>query len=319
MSIAGELNHHLEASMMARVAWYYYVEGLTQNEIAERLNINRIRVNRILAQARECGIVQVRIDSPINLEMEQELERAFGISKAILVPTPSDSDKLTQSIANAAGSLLSERLKSGMSVGVGWGRTLRFSVNAIERKFIENISIVSLLGGLTRGSVMNTYETASRMADIFQADCFYIAAPAFADNENIASLFRSQSSVTDAFDHARRVDIAMISVGSLDENSTMLKLGLIDQSDVESLRQAGAVGDLCAQWINAKGDVIDHPLNRRVIALPVADLDQIPLVVLASGGSEKVPVIFGAVKRGSIDVLVTDEQTGQQLLNMKQK
>jgi DNA-binding transcriptional regulator LsrR (DeoR family) len=261
----------------------------------------------------------VRIDSPINLEMEQELERAFGISKAILVPTPSDSDKLTQSIANAAGSLLSERLKSGMSVGVGWGRTLRFSVNAIERKFIENISIVSLLGGLTRGSVMNTYETASRMADIFQADCFYIAAPAFADNENIASLFRSQSSVTDAFDHARRVDIAMISVGSLDENSTMLKLGLIDQSDVESLRQAGAVGDLCAQWINAKGDVIDHPLNRRVIALPVADLDQIPLVVLASGGPEKVPVIFGAVKRGSIDVLVTDEQTGQQLLNIKQK
>jgi DNA-binding transcriptional regulator LsrR (DeoR family) len=306
-----------EQAAMARVAWYYYVEGMTQNEIAERLGMNRIRVNRILAQARECGVVQVRIDSPVHLAEEQAIEREFGIRKAILVPTPLNHDQLTQSIANAAGAYISDRLKSGMSIGVGWGRTLRFSVNSIERKYLDNISVVSLLGGLTRGSVMNTYETASRMADIFKADCFYIAAPALADTETTASLFRSQSSVTDAFDHARRVDIAMISVGSLDVNSTMSKLGLIGQSDIDSLREAGAVGDLCAQWIDVDGNVIDHPVNRRVIALPVADLDHIPLVVLASGGKEKVPVIYGALKRNAIDVLVTDEETGAALLALK--
>ena len=107
----------------------------------------------------------------------------------------------------------------------------------------------------------------------------------------------------------------MISVGALHANSTMARLDLIDKDEEAALREAGAVGDLCAQWIDIEGRVVDHELNRRVIALPVTDLNTIPNVVLASGGEEKIPVILGALNRGSIDVLVTDEGTGHRLLN----
>ena len=51
-----------EETIMARASWYYYIEGLTQNDIAARLGVHRTRVNRILAQARTRGIVQVRIN-----------------------------------------------------------------------------------------------------------------------------------------------------------------------------------------------------------------------------------------------------------------
>jgi DNA-binding transcriptional regulator LsrR (DeoR family) len=97
----------------------------------------------------------------------------------------------------------------------------------------------------------------------------------------------------------------------------MSRLGLITSNDVKSLRAAGAVGDLCAQWIGVNGKVVNHPLNRRVIALPVDQLQDIPLVVLASGGVEKVPVIYGALRTKSSDVLVTDEATGAAILGMK--
>lgn len=44
-----------------RAAWPYFVAGLTQAQIGKRLGINRIRINRLLAQAREQGLVQIRI------------------------------------------------------------------------------------------------------------------------------------------------------------------------------------------------------------------------------------------------------------------
>ena len=132
---------------MARASWYYYIEGLTQNEIAGRLGVHRTRVNRILAQARTRSIVQVRINSPVNLAAERGLEKRFGLKQVVLVQTPQTPNQLTASIANAAGAIVSDRLKSGMILGVGWGRTLRMSVQSMERKHINQLSVISLLGG----------------------------------------------------------------------------------------------------------------------------------------------------------------------------
>ncbi len=303
-----------EEALMARAAWAYYVEGLTQNDIARKLGLNRVRVNRILAQARERGIVQVRVNSSLAISTEAALAKRYGLDQAIIVPTPSDPSLLPHSIATAAGVVLSDRLQDGMSVGVGWGRTLRLSVRAMERRQIHDLSVVSLLGGLTRGSVMNTYETASRLADIYGAGCFYIAAPAYADSEATARVLRAQSSVQDAFERARKIDIAFLSVGSLTEDSTMRRLGLLDKADTESLRATGAVGDFCAHLIDVHGKVVDHPVNRRVLALAVDDLRDVPTVILASGGQDKLKVLHAALSLKTVTIFVTDETTAHHLL-----
>lgn len=303
-----------DTELIARVSYYYYVEGLTQNTVAEKFGVSRIRVNRMLAQARAIGLVKVRIASSLNLKLEAEVEHKFGIDKTVLVPTPDNAQRLHEAIAAAAGVQLSTRLQDGMSIGVGWGRTLRMSVGFADKRKLSGVSIVSLLGGLTRGSVMNTYETASRLADLYDADCFYIAAPAFADDEETAQVLRDQSSVRDVFARARKIDLALLSVGALNTQSTMSRLGLISAADVKSLSSNGAVGDLCAQWIDAEGHVIDHPLNRRVVAFSVDELGNIPIVILASGGKEKVAAIRAALRRRLVSVLVTDEVTARDLL-----
>lgn len=303
-----------DEALMVRAAWGYYVEGLTQNEIGRKLGLNRVRVNRILAQARERGIVQVRVNSALSVETEAALERMFDLDQAVVVPTPDDASLVPQMIATAAGAVLSDRIGDGMSVGVGWGRTLRLSVRSVERRAVRDLSVVSLLGGLTRGSVMNAYETASRLADVYNAQCFYIAAPVFADTEETAQILRSQSGVRDAFAHARKIDIALMSVGSLHHDSTMRQLGLIREPDVKSLLKAGAVGDFCAHWIDANGDMIDHPLNRSVLAMSLDDLRRVPTVILASGGADKITVLRAALRRKTVSVFVTDEATAKELL-----
>lgn len=303
-----------DTEQIVRAAWAYYVEGLTQNEIAARLGVSRVRINRMLAQARERGLVQIRINTSLSIALEKAMEARFGLERAVIVPTPADPSRTGAAIAVAAGANLSARLQDGMSIGVGWGRTLRLSIGSIERKPVRDLSVVSLLGGLTRGSVMNAYETASRLADLFAAQCFYIAAPAFTDTPQTRDVLLRQSILQDAFKHARAVDVAFVSVGALGPQSTMAQLGLIQDEDIVSLKAAGAVGDICSHWIDAEGRIIDHPLNRRVLALSPDDLAPIETVILASGGPDKIDVVRAVLGKGIVNVLITDEQTARSVL-----
>ncbi len=307
----------LEEQLATRAAWLYFVGGSTQAEIGKKLGLSRIRVNRLLAFARESAIVQFKITGKLAtcISLEAELKNKFKLSHAIIVPSPLNEDHLPQIIGNAAGQYLGSRLKDNMSVGVGWGKTLRHSLNSVPRKSYKSLSVVSLMGGLTQASLVNPHETASHLADIVGAKCYYIAAPALTDSEETRDVFLKQSMVRDVFERGGKVSIALLSVGELQGSNTMSQLGLISKTESASLRKSGAVGDICGHWIDRNGEIVDHSNNRRVIALPPEKLKNIPCVVLASGGKNKVPVLCGALKVGFVDVLVTDENSARQILN----
>ena len=305
-----------DEQLATRAAWLYFVAGLTQADIGRKLGLTRIRVNRLLAYARKLGLVQIRISGRLSgcVELEERLKDRFRLAEAIVVPTPPEQSLVPHVIAAAAGSALASRLKDGMSVGVGWGRTLRLSLQSVPRRQMTSLSVVSLLGGLTRGSAMNPHETASHLADLLDAQCYLIAAPAMTDSEATKTVLMNQSTLKEVFDRSEKVDLAFLSVGELTLSNTMMRVGLIGASDVESLRKAGAVGDICVHWIDAMGRIIDHPLNSRAMALAPEKLKSIPCVILASGGYNKIAPVHGALHGGMVDVLVTDEETAAGVL-----
>ena len=140
-----------------------------------------------------------------------------------------------------------------MSVGVGWGRTLRLSIQSVPRRQLNRLSVVSLLGGLTRGSAMNPHETASHLADLVGAQCYYVAAPALTDTESTRDLLMAQPMLREIFEKGEKVDLAFLSVGELTPTCTMTRVGLVSRAEVDDLIEAGAVGDICAHWIDMRG------------------------------------------------------------------
>ena len=77
----------------------------------------------------------------------------------------------------------------------------------------------------------------------------------------------------------------------------------------EELRLAGAVGDVMGQFFDRMGRPIEHPFNRRAIALPIDDLARIPTVVLVAGGNHKIAAIAAALTARLATVLISDEET----------
>lgn len=299
-----------------RIAWLYYVEGKTQAEIADRLGISRIKVVRDLAICRDSGLVQIRINGRLAscVKLERALERRFGLAEAMVVPTPADPAGIPATLGVAVGAYVSDRVTPGMTIGIGWGRTLHWSVRAVRRRQPCGVTVVSLLGGIGRGSEINTYETASRLADVLGAQCYYLAAPTFASSRELRDMLLAQLGIREIHERAATADLAVVSVGSLATGSTNRRLGLITDEEVAQLAEVGAVGDLVGHLLDRHGNLVDHALNGRVVGLPPDSLRRIPIAVLASGGLEKVEIIRGSLLGRYVNRLITDERTAEAVL-----
>ena len=307
---------YAEEEMKARASWHYYVEGLTQEQIADILGVGRIKVHRILSAAREEGIVQFRIKGSVFecIRLEKLLRERYSLTDATVVPSPSDSTKAPLLVGHAAAAYIADNLNSGDVVAVGWGRTLKFAISELPRRSLQHSTVVSMLGGLTHAQPLNPTESAWELAEKIGADCYLLPVPVFADHPEQRDAFMSQRSVQDVVLRGRRANLALLSVGSLSPDSPIANYGYIRPSELEELQIAGAVGDILCHFVNAKGKAVDHAVNRRVCAFPLEHLAEIRNIVLASGGSEKVGVMRAALAALDVSVLITDESAARGLL-----
>ncbi len=312
---AGEREQR-DADQKARAAWLYYMEGMTQDKVAEKLEISRLRVLKLLAASRQDGTVQIRVMSRLQecVQLERQVEQTFGLQQAIVVPTPAEEERLPALIGSAAGNYLSDTLRSSMSVGLGWGQTLRHCLTSIPQQHIDGLTIVSLLGGLTRAAGVNPSEFAWRVADRLEADCYMMTAPVLAPDEETQQALMSHPGIQEVTTHACTLDLALVSVGELAPGSTLMRLGLVTRDDLVSLARAGAVADVLCRFIDRDGRVVDHPLNRRVVAVDPRQLRGTPKLVLASGGWRKLDALRAAIALLSPTVLITDQQAAEGLL-----
>ncbi|MBX6321395.1 MAG: sugar-binding transcriptional regulator [Rhodospirillaceae bacterium] len=304
-----------EEELQARVAWYYYVGNLTQQQIAARIGSNRVRVNRLLAASRESGLVQITINSKIAscAALERRLVERYLLQEATVVPTPERPELVRDAIGVGAGAWLSRNIRDGMTIGMGWGRTLRSVLRAVQGRNFERLSIVSLQGGLAHCSRLNTFEIVSDFADLFNADRHFFAAPIYASSAAARDVILEQDAIRETHEKARRADLAILTVGDMVE-SLIIIYGLAGPEEVRSLRAAGAVGDVLGHFVGPDGAPVDHPLNRRAVAISLEDLRSIREVVLVSGGRRKVDITRAALRGGYVTVLVTDEQTARRLV-----
>ena len=299
-----------------RIAWMYYVEGLTQNEIADKLGIGRVTVVRNINEALKQREVKIWIEGEIAecFMLEEELKKAFGLNDAVVVPEPSNAAFVTKSIGMAAGMYVTDTLSDDMSIGVGWGATLLESLQTFAPRELENVQVVSLLGGIVQARRNNPSEFAWQFARTIGADCYLLAAPAVVDSPETKTALIERCGLSDVLRRAQRVDMALLSVGTMAPDSTAFRFGFSSEEERSELIRLGAVGDLLYNFYDSAGQIVDHPINQRIMSISLEHLRHVPVRVIASGGHEKVESILGAIKLVNCNVLITNEATARELL-----
>lgn len=306
--------------LLHKVARAYYGDGLTQQQISERLGLSRVKISRMLSIAREKKVVQITIAPPpsSNAEIEQQLERQYGLKEALVV-TPSSyaPATLVGELGPVAAACLTRGLQGNEVLAVSWGTAVLSVVDALQPASLPEVRVVQLIGGLgeleakTHGA-----DLVQRLAQTLGAKPRLIHAPGIVKDTAVRDALVLDPQVADTLELAARADVALVGLGVLAPDSTLLAGGdTLTAAEVQELRTVGVVGDIALQFFDRAGRQADHPIHERIVGTPLEAIKGIRRVIGVAGGAEKLMVIRAALRGGLINVLVTDDRTAAQLLD----
>ena len=305
-------------SLRLRAAWLYYTHGYTQKDIADRLGLARTTVVKLLDEALKRSEVQVWIaeGGAEIIDLSLKLEDRLQLDEAIVVPGGDDADEAAKAVGAALGMFLSKTIDDGMSVGVGWGRTLTASLATFRPPRREAVKVVSLLGGLVEASLTNPLEFTWRLASQLGAECFLFPAPLLVDSAETRQRLMQRCGLERLERLAAALDLAVLSVGDIGAAATSLSKGLISQAELEELSEAGCVCDLLCNFLDSQGRSVTHELNARVMSISPDTIARAGHIVIATGGRARAEAILAARRRLGCNTLVTDEPAARRLLEL---
>ena len=307
-----------ELSLATRAAWLSYIGGLTQEEIASRLNVSRVKVARLVAAAQRAGRIRIFIESGIVecMELERRLCARFGLASCTVAPEIEHVDLPLRALGVAGASWLQRRLEQGRDdvIGIGHGRTLAALVSELPRQPRPGLRFVSLLGSLTRKSAAHPFDVIHRLAETMAAEAYFLPAPLFADSLEDKQVLTAQKSIGHVLDLAASASLYLVGVGEVGPRSQLRATGMIREDEFAAAAAAGAVGELLGTFLDAAGLPVATEVNGRAVALPLSFLRGKEVVAVA-GGSGKIDAIGAVLASGVVTGLITDEATAR-LLNV---
>ncbi len=293
-----------EENLMMKTAWYYYMENMTQQAIADQMGISRMRVIRLLEKARQTGIVQFRISSALDRrhELETRLMETYHLKDCYIVPTNPDTSAVNDTIAKAASIYIANHVSDNCYINFGYGDTSSRTIEYLARNLEISASFVSLTGGV--GYYLPNSET-----NIFNAKLYLIPAPLIMSSREMAQAMREESSVKEITNMINLASMTVVGIGAMDQRATILKSSMLSHNDFLLLDMKGAVGDLICHFIDKEGRLVDTDIDSRLVSVPLSTLNQLENVIGVSAGKHKVAAITAALKGGYLDILITDEST----------
>lgn len=304
--------------LAVRAAELYYEENKTQDEIGAILRVTRWKVGRLLAQARERGIIRIEIVHPRarRLSLERELGARYGLQDAIVVPAPADPIELQARVAEAAADYLVSVRPVPRLLGVSWGRTLHQVAEALPVGWATGVNVVQINGGVSLSKRPGTAaSTAVMIAQKAGGQATLLPSPAILERLETKKAIESDRTVGGVVQMARGAAAYLFSAGVADLSSVHVDSGYLTGDDIAALVERGAVGDVIGRYITADGTIADPELDARTLGLSLEELRAARSSILVIGGESKHPVARAIVTHGLCSVIVTDEHTARALLD----
>lgn len=331
--------------LLVKVAQLYHLQGLNQDQIGRQVGVSRSKVSRMLKEARERGLVEISIHYParFSLDLERQLETELGLREAVVVNAGGViGNQGLSSVSGAASDYLVRVLQPGDVLGVSGGETVAHTVQVMPAVTVENVTVVQLgtkVAYLGEGVAYSSAEVALHAAQKLGSmdRLVLIPVPSLLDTETIRDALLRDTGVRRAMALLATCTVALVGIGALDPDpgasdvTTSPTGAVIQPSDARSgqhcrrplpvtedelteLRDAGAVGEICARFIDRQGQPCVTSLDRRMVALDLTQLRAVPLVIGVARGRRKAAAILGAVRGGYVKALVTDDVTATEVL-----
>nr|WP_267135962.1 sugar-binding transcriptional regulator [Vibrio sp. J1-1] len=293
----------------------YYISGRNQRDIASELGLSRPVVQRLIAAAKEEGIVSVGLHHPIStcLDYAELLKEKYQLVECNIVPTTSDDETL-DNVSFGCFQLMSKYVKDQQDqiIGIGSGLTLKKAIKRIDFES-PNSKCVALISAMGIDGQCNYYDDVPLiLARKIQANYYQLPAPRYATSTDELKIWTGMRVFKEVSSVADSANVIFLGIGSLSKASPIIKDGFISSDKADELNQQGAVGEILGRFINAKGEIIECAINTFITSYDIRNND-CPRIGAACG-EDKRQAILAALRGHWVNGLVTDEATARWLL-----
>jgi DNA-binding transcriptional regulator LsrR (DeoR family) len=311
-------DEYTSARLIGRVVSMYYLEELSQVEISKALDLSTAKVNRLIKQARELGMVEIRVHNRFQniFDLERQIEKTTGVREAVIVPQfTRDEAAVLQSIGQAAASYLLDHIRDGDVICMGGGRAILEVVRAVRTTRSYDVRVVPAIGGVQGRHYTDVNYLAAELAGKLGGLALQLHAPAFVDSQPERDSLCALRHVKEVLDLARQAQIALVGVGSLaDDSSSYFQFTSLSPDEVQHItNERGGAGEILSQILDGKGEVIAREYAGRVVGLELRELKAIPLSIGVAATPGKALAIAGALAGGFLKTIISDDATGMEI------
>jgi deoxyribonucleoside regulator len=244
------------------------------------------------------------------------LYEKFKLKKAVVASVPQFEDHIIKNyLGEKTAEYLHEIVKDNDIIGVTWGTTLYHVAIELKQKFVKDVKVVQLKGGVSH-SETNTYasEILYLFGKAFNTTPLHLPLPAIVDQVVVKQAMEADRHIGKILEMGKQANIAIFTIGHVKSDSLLFQLGYFTESDLETLN-GKAVGDICSRFFDKDGNICNESLNDRTLGINLEDLKKKDYSILVAGGPNKIGGIYGALKGRFANVLITDQFTAQFLLD----
>jgi DNA-binding transcriptional regulator LsrR (DeoR family) len=292
----------------------YFEEELSQATIAERLSVSPSTVSRLIAEARESGIVRIEIRPPIpEARLGAELADALALRRVVVVPDGNSAEQPL--LARAAGDEVGELdLRVDDVLLLGWGRAL-WELSTTGLPPLPGVQIVPAVGGMNEAEPrFQSNEIVRRAAERSGAVPNLLHAPAM-PSPTLRRALLADAAVQRIVGMWDRLDGAVVGIGVPPGRPGSFTPGHIDTSALLDALSSAA-GDIVTRYFDLTGRRVAYPNEQQLLAVSDEQLRVAGTVIAVAAGEDKHRGIVGAARAELIDVLVTDTSTAAAALEL---
>ncbi len=311
------MNKRTELTLLFNIAHSYYIDNLTQNQIAEREHISRSQISRLLDKAKKLGIVNITValpEDPDIYELSESVANLLDLKEVVIAPVDRDvTDPLaiSEAIAQTAANYIPKALRGCRTVGLGWGRTMyNMSLNLAYRNYGDDrlyVPLVGVSGASNRYLQINTI--VDRVAERHRARGYFVNLPAIRETAEFTNRVDAKRMAT-LQEHWDNLDAAVLGLGMAPDDSGLF-MEEVNMQISNQIVESKTEGDILSYFFYRDGTIFDFGARYHHIAYDIHKLPTLKKVICLAGGANKMSSIEAAAKLGFFNILVTDSNTAK--------
>ena len=304
-------------ALLVEIAERYYLDERSQQDIAGLLGVSRSTVSRLLAEARDAGVVQIRInrESARDEALEDRLAAALGIRAWVVRGHEDGSDTLTA--VGAAGARLLERtLRPGGVLSLTHGSTVYAVMRALRTEQLPGLRMVQMAGFEVGNPLNDGWELIRLCFDRLDSRYRYVHAPLLVSSDELHAALMEDAHQRETFSLVRSSDVALLGIGTVDPvSSSLARGGILTSEALEEARSRGSVGAINGFHFRIDGSLVEG-VDHRIVGVLPSELSEGARRIAVAAGRVKAASVLGATRAGWLDELVTDVNCAEGILSL---